>query len=64
MKSVVPPEFKLQETPSNYLQRNEWNVRDSDATLIFTLTPAPSPLVRAGRTHLLIATTSQCSTSP
>jgi hypothetical protein len=28
----------LQETPTaNYLQRTEWNVRDSDATLIFTL---------------------------
>lgn len=28
----------LQETPnSNYLERTEWNVRDSDATVIFTL---------------------------
>jgi hypothetical protein len=27
------------ETPqANYLERTEWNVRDSDATLIFTLT--------------------------
>ena len=26
-------------TSSSYLQRTEWNVRDSDATLIFTLTP-------------------------
>jgi len=31
--------YQLIETPSsNYLERTEWNVRDSDATLIFTLT--------------------------
>lgn len=31
--------YRLSETPSaSYLQRTEWNVRDSDATLIFTLT--------------------------
>ncbi|MDN4051747.1 putative molybdenum carrier protein [Massilia sp. YIM B02763] len=31
--------YRLQETPdAGYLQRTEWNVRDSDATLIFTLT--------------------------
>jgi hypothetical protein len=36
---VVPPQYHLTETPSSaYLQRTEWNVRDSDATLIFTLT--------------------------
>lgn len=30
--------YLLQETPTaSYLQRTEWNVRDSDATLIFTL---------------------------
>ncbi len=30
--------YCLSETPSaNYLQRTEWNVRDSDATLIFTM---------------------------
>jgi hypothetical protein len=30
--------YKLQETPrADYLQRTEWNVRDSDATVIFTL---------------------------
>ena len=30
--------YLLRETPlANYLQRTEWNVRDSDATLIFTL---------------------------
>jgi hypothetical protein len=34
----LPEIYKLQETPaSGYLQRTEWNVRDSDATLIFTL---------------------------
>src|SRR5215207_7601461 len=30
--------YQLQETPKrNYLQRNEWNVRDSGATVVFTL---------------------------
>ena len=30
--------YQLNETPTaNYLQRTEWNVRDSDATVIFTL---------------------------
>jgi hypothetical protein len=34
----LPERYLLQETPaSGYLQRTEWNVRDSDATLIFTL---------------------------
>lgn len=36
---VLPQHYLLQETSSaSYLQRTEWNVRDSDATLIFTLT--------------------------
>jgi hypothetical protein len=35
---VIPPQYQLQETPSSgYLQRTEWNTRDSDATLIFTM---------------------------
>ena len=35
---VLPDRYLLQETPTAaYLQRTEWNVRDSDATLIFTL---------------------------
>lgn len=35
---VLPERYQLQETPaSGYLQRTEWNVRVSDATLIFTL---------------------------
>ncbi len=35
---VLPGCYLLQETPTaNYLQRTEWNVRDSDATLVFTL---------------------------
>ena len=34
----IDPKYSLQETPgANYLQRTEWNVRDSDATVIFTL---------------------------
>jgi hypothetical protein len=35
---TLPAHYLLQETPTaGYLQRTEWNVRDSDATLIFTL---------------------------
>jgi hypothetical protein len=34
----IPPQYQLTETPSSdYVQRTEWNVRDSDGTLIFTL---------------------------
>lgn len=34
----IPEEYQLQETPTaDYLQRNQWNVRDSDATVIFTM---------------------------
>jgi hypothetical protein len=35
---VIPPQYQLTETPSaTYLQRTEWNVRDSDGTVIFTI---------------------------
>lgn len=35
---VLPDLYQLRETPgAGYLQRTHWNVRDSDATLIFTL---------------------------
>lgn len=34
----LDPKYQLQETPSaDYLQRNEWNVRDTDGTVVFTL---------------------------
>jgi len=34
----IPPQYQLKETPSaTYLQRTEWNVRDSDGTVIFTI---------------------------
>jgi len=34
----IPARYDLTETPSaNYLQRTQWNVRDSDVTLIVTL---------------------------
>lgn len=36
----LDPRYRLQETPSrNYAQRTEWNVRDSDATVLFTIAP-------------------------
>ena len=34
----IAAQYQLKETPgAGYLQRTEWNVRDSDATVIFTL---------------------------
>lgn len=37
-QGVLDANFRLKETPSaSYLQRTEWNVRDSDATIIFTM---------------------------
>ncbi|MCC6355238.1 MAG: putative molybdenum carrier protein [Verrucomicrobiae bacterium] len=34
----IPGRYRLAETPgANYLQRTEWNVRDSDGTVLFTL---------------------------
>lgn len=34
----IPAQYELQETTrADYLQRTEWNVRDSDGTVIFTL---------------------------
>ncbi|MCX7166552.1 MAG: putative molybdenum carrier protein [Rhodocyclales bacterium] len=35
----IDTRYQLVETPgANYLERTEWNIRDSDVTLIFTLT--------------------------
>jgi putative molybdenum carrier protein len=35
---ILDSRYSVAETPSsNYLERTEWNVRDSDATVIFTL---------------------------
>ena len=39
----IPTRYNLRETPSaSYLQRTEWNVRDSDGTVLFTLAPEAS----------------------
>jgi hypothetical protein len=39
----LPEQYKLKETPSQgYPQRTKWNVRDTDATLVITLSPVPS----------------------
>lgn len=36
----IDARYQLTETPTaNYLQRTEWNVRDSEATVIFTISP-------------------------
>lgn len=38
---MLPERYALRETPGTAcLQRTEWNVRDSDATLVFTLNVA------------------------
>ena len=40
LSGPIPHQFQLKETPStDYLQRTEWNVRDSDGTVIFSLGP-------------------------
>lgn len=37
----IDPKYPLKERPSaSYLQRTEWNVRDSDATVLFSIEPA------------------------
>jgi hypothetical protein len=34
----IHPKYPLKETPSvSYVQRTEWNVRDSDATVLFSI---------------------------
>ena len=34
----IATSYQLQETPShNYVQRTEWNVRDSDGTVVFSI---------------------------
>lgn len=38
LNGPIPSRYLLVETPStSYLQRTEWNVRDSDGTVVFTL---------------------------
>ncbi len=37
MDGPIPQKYPLQETPTrNYVQRTEWNVRDSDGTLVLS----------------------------
>jgi hypothetical protein len=36
----IPPRYRLTETPGDhYVERTEWNVRDSDGTVILSLAP-------------------------
>ena len=38
----IPAHYDLNETPSRtYSERTEWNVRDSDATVVFSIAPQP-----------------------
>jgi Circularly permutated YpsA SLOG family len=40
---AIPARYHLRETPdSDYSQRTEWNVRDSDGTVIFSIAPTLS----------------------
>ncbi|CAG8821318.1 10048_t:CDS:1, partial [Dentiscutata erythropus] len=40
----IPLKYPLVETPtSSYSERTEWNIRDSDATLIILITTESSP---------------------
>ena len=40
---VIPAKYQLTETNStDYLTRTRWNVRDSDATMVFTIKPTLS----------------------
>ena len=37
---IIDAKYDLRETPeAEYIQRTEWNVRDSDATVIFSISP-------------------------
>lgn len=48
---VISSRYSLRETPSHsYAQRTKWNVRDSDATVVFTIVPGVS-----GGTSLTLA---------
>jgi hypothetical protein len=48
---AIPRQYRLAETPlRKYSQRTEWNVRDSDATVVFSISPNP-----AGGTALTLA---------
>jgi hypothetical protein len=48
---VISSRYALRETPSRrYAQRTEWNVRDSDATIAFTMAP-----IVAGGTSLTLS---------
>ncbi len=48
---TIPRVYELEETRSRkYSQRTEWNVRDSDATVVFSVAPNP-----AGGTALTLA---------
>jgi Circularly permutated YpsA SLOG family len=52
----IPAKYSLNETPStHYAQRTEWNVRDSNATLIFTIKPTLT-----GGTRLTYALAAEC----
>jgi hypothetical protein len=47
----IPARYELRETPSRkYALRTEWNIRDSDATLVLSVAPNPQ-----GGTRLTIA---------
>jgi hypothetical protein len=68
----IAPCYNLNETPnSNYLERTEWNIRDSDGTVIFSVSSrlsggSPKTLAIAQRLRkpVLHITTDETKTSP
>ena len=56
----LPDRYELRETPSRkYAQRTEWNVRDSDATVVFSIAAEPQ-----GGTRLTLALARQHLAKP
>ena len=42
LDGLLGPQYRLTETPSaDYSQRTRWNIRDSDATVVFTMKAKP-----------------------
>jgi len=40
LEGPIPAKYQIMEIPSaSYLQRTEWDVRDSDGTVVFTVAP-------------------------
>ena len=55
---IIPKTYPLREsTSTSYLQRTEWNVRDSDGTVLFSV----SPTLTGGSKPLPLSSDRNCS---